>query len=221
MQASDLKPASQFAQLYGCKAIVYGAPGSAKTPLINTAPRPVLLACEPGMLSMRGSNVPTCQAFTPAAIDDFFKWFFNSVETKNFDTLAIDSVSQMADIYLQQALKTNKHGLKAYGDMATAVMDHLRPLFFTQQKHTYLICKQSIENNVSRPWFPGQQLNIEIPHMYDFILHLGIKNVPGVGQTKAFQCNESFDFLARNRTGNLSDYEQPDFGKLVQKAMST
>lgn len=220
MQASDLKPASQFAQLYGCKAIVYGAPGSAKTPLINTAPRPVLLACEPGMLSMRGSNVPTCQAFTPNAIDDFFKWFFNSAETKNFDTLAIDSVSQMADIYLQQALKTNKHGLKAYGDMANAVMDHLRPLFFTQQKHTYLICKQSIENNVSRPWFPGQQLNIEVPHMYDFILHLGIKNVPGVGQVKSFQCNESFDFLARNRTGNLNDFEQPDFGALVRKAMA-
>lgn len=220
MDLKSLKPASSFAQLYGCKAIIYGAPGSAKTPLINTAPRPVLLACEPGMLSMRGSSVPTCQAFTPDAIDDFFKWFFNSAETKNFDTLAIDSISQMADIYLQQALKTNKHGLKAYGDMATSVMDHLRPLFFTQQKHTYLIAKQSVENNMARPWFPGQQLNVEIPHMYDFILHLGLKNVPGVGQAKAFQCNETFDFLCRNRTGNLSDYEPPDFSALVRKAMS-
>lgn len=221
MDQRSLKPASEFAQLYGCKAIIYGAPGSAKTPLINTAPRPVLLACEPGMLSMRGSNVPTCQAFTPEAIDDFFKWFFNSAETKNFDTLAIDSVSQLADIYLQVALKKIKHGLQAYGSMATSVMDHMRPLFFTPNKHTYLICKQNVENGMARPWFPGNQLNVDIPHMYDFILHLGIKNVPGMGQIKAFQCNESFDFLARNRTGNLSDFEEPHFGKLVQKAMTT
>jgi hypothetical protein len=219
MQASDLKPASQFAKLYGCKALVYGAPGSGKTPLISSAPRPVLLACEPGMLSMRGSNVPTCQAFTPAAVDDFFKWFFNSNESKNFDTLAIDSVSQMADIYLQEALKKIKHGMQAYGSMATSVMDHMRPLFFFPQKHTYLICKQDIENGMARPWFPGKQLNVDIPHMYDFIIHLGIKNVPGVGQIKAFQCNESYDFLARNRTGNLNDFEEPHFGKLVAKAM--
>lgn len=221
MDQRDLKPASQFAKTYGCKAIVYGAPGSAKTPLINTCPRPVLLACEPGMLSMRGSNVPTFQAFTPTAIDDFFKWIFNSAEAKNFDTVAIDSASQMADIYLQDFDKKIKHGLQVYGAMAKAVMDYLRPLFFTPEKHTYIICKQSVENNMARPWFPGNQLNVEVPHMYDFILHLGIKNVPGVGQTKAFQCTESLDFLARNRTGNLADFEQPDFGKLVQKAMGT
>lgn len=221
MQASHLKPASEFAQLYGCKAIIFGAPGSAKTPLINTAPRPVMLACEPGMLSMRGSNVPTCQAFTPEAIDDFFKWFFTSAEVKNYDTLAIDSVSQLADIYLQAALKKLKHGLQAYGSMATSVMDHMRPLFFTPQKHTYLICKQSVGEGMARPMFPGNQLNVDIPHMYDFILHLGIKNVPGAGQVKAFQCNESFDFLCRNRTGNLNDFEEPHFGKLVTKAMTT
>ena len=72
--------------------------------------------------------MPTCLALTPAAIDDFFKWFFNSNESKQFDTLAIDSASQMADIYLQGALtgtsKSGKkvHGLAAYGDMAREVL---------------------------------------------------------------------------------------------------
>src|SRR6185312_5451567 len=185
----------------------------------NTAPRPVLLACEPGLLSMRGSMVPTCQAFTPEAIDDFFKWFFNSAETKNYDTLAVDSISQMADTYLQKALKIQKHGLKAYGDMATAVMDHLRPLFYTQHKHTYLIAKEGIFEGVRRPYFPGNQLNVDVPHMYDFILHLGIQNVPAMGQVKAFRCNETIDVLARHRTGNLNEFEPPDFGLIVKKAM--
>lgn len=221
MNAADLRPARDFAKMYGCKGLIYGPPGSAKTPIINTAPRPVLLACEAGLLSMRTSNVPTFQAFTPERVNEFFKWFFNSNESKAFDTLAIDSAPQMADIYLQQALKTNKHGKAAYGDMATAVMDNLRPLFYMQQKHAYVICKETSDaQGMKRPYFPGQQLNVDVPHLYDFILHLGVKNVPGAGQVLAFQCNQNFDVLARNRTGNLNDYEPPNFAALVQKAMS-
>jgi len=119
MDIRSLRPAKDFAINYGVKAIVYGPPGKGKTPIISSAPRPVMLACEPGMLSMRNSTVPTWPAFTADKIDEFFKWCFHSNETKNFDTICVDSVSQMAEIYLQKATKDNKHGLAAYGQMAT------------------------------------------------------------------------------------------------------
>ncbi|WBF76860.1 hypothetical protein PSV3_00158 [Septimatrevirus PSV32] len=96
MQMSQLKPASQLARRYGVKSVVFGAPGSGKTPLINTAPRPVLLVTEPGMLSMRGSNVPAWEAYSPALIVEFFEWFMKSREAANFDTLGIDSISNIA-----------------------------------------------------------------------------------------------------------------------------
>jgi len=224
MKASDLRPAKDFANQFGVKAVVYGPPGSGKTPLLNTAPRPLLLACEPGLLSMRSSTVPTYQGFTTAAIDEFFKWFFNSEETKNFDTIGVDSISQMADIYLQDALKTKKHGLQAYGDMATKTMEHLRALYYTRNKHTYLIAKeQSSDDNGIRyrkPFMPGQQLPVELPHLFDEILYLSIHNIPGAGQHKAFRCQGSIDALARDRTGKLAEFEQPEFGALVKKCMS-
>lgn len=224
MNLASLRPAKDFALNYGVKAIVYGPPGSAKTPLINTAPRPVLLACEPGLLSMRGSNVPTWQGFTPAAIDDFFKWFFHSAETKNFDTLAIDSTSQMASIYLQDAEKTNKHGLAAYGEMARRTMEHLNALYYTQYKHTYLIAKQELHTEggfvIKRPYYPGKQLPVDLPHLYDAILQLDIQNVPGQGQTRAFRCRQSIDVVARNRTGTLDEFEPPDIGYIYRKAMA-
>jgi hypothetical protein len=222
MNQSDLRPAGQFASAYGFKSVVYGPPGGGKTPIINTAPRPVLLACEPGLLSMRGSKVPTYAADTGAKIDDFFKWAFHSAETKNFDTIAVDSVSQMAEIYLQEAIKTKKHGLQAYGDMAKNVMDHLRGLYFLQNKHTYLIAKEQIviESGMSvrRPYFPGQQLPTEVPHLFDAILHLAKHNVPSVGQVVSFLCAQQIDTMARDRSGRLSEYEQPNFGDLVRKA---
>jgi hypothetical protein len=221
MNLSDLKPASTYANMSGLKAIVYGPPGSGKTPVFNTATRPLLLACEPGLLSMRGSQVPTFQAHTPEALDDFFKWLFSSAETKNFDTVGVDSVSQLADVYLQAALKKHKHGLQAYGEMAEKVMDILRPLFFLKEKHCYLICKQTIEAGVMKPYFLGKQLPTEVPHLYDAILHLGLHNVPQVGQVQSFQTKQSYDILARDRSGRLAEFEQPDFGAIIRKAMQT
>lgn len=226
MNLSDAKPAGQFANSTGFKAIVYGAPGSAKTPLVNTAPRPFLLFCEAGMLSMKGSNIPAYEAYTGDKIDEFFKWWHSSSETKNFDTLAIDSASQMADIYLQEAMNGKsksggkKHGLAAYGEMADEAMKHLRPLFYQKEKHTYIICKQTIEDGVKKPYFLGKQLPTEVPHLYDAILHLGIHNVPSVGQVLSFQCRQSIDTIARDRSGNLMEYEPPDFGAVVRKAMT-
>lgn len=224
MNLSDLKPASTYANMSGVKAIVFGPPGSGKTPVFNSAPRPLLLACEPGLLSMRGSQVPTFQAHTSEAIDEFFKWFWNSSEVKNFDTIGVDSVSQMCDIFLQKANKKNKHGLAAYGDMADDTMEILRPLFFMKEKHCYLISKQTVIRDngidVKYPYFPGKQLPTEVPHLFDMILHLGIHNVPSMGQVQSFQCRQSIDTLARDRSGKLNEFEPPDFGQIVRKAMS-
>jgi hypothetical protein len=221
MQASDLRPASAFAQQFGVKCIIYGAPGSSKTPLINTAPRPVLLATEPGLLSMKGSTVPTWIAPTTAKIDEFMKWFELSSEAKNFDTLAIDSVSQMCDISLNEEKKKNSHGLKQYGGMADYIYPYMERLYFMQNKHMYLICKEEVTDiGIRRPYFPGKVLPVQIPHKYDCVLRLAKVAIPNVGEQLAFQCNGTNDVIARNRTGTLDTYEPPNFGSLVRKAMA-
>lgn len=230
MNILDLKPARDFAQYFGVKSLIYGPPGGGKTPIINTCPRPVMLACEAGLLSMRNSMVPTWRAFTGDSIDEFFKWLFSSNEAKNFDTVAIDSSTEMAQIYLQELengkskLGNKVHGLAAYGMMAKKVLEHLNMLYFTEGKHAYVIAKQQIliENNllIKKPYFPGIILNSEMPHKYDQILQLDIHNVPGIGPTRAFRCVGTIDVMARDRTGQLAEFEFPDFGQLVKKAMS-
>lgn len=220
MNLKDLRPAKDFANQFGVKAIIYGPTGSGKTPVINTAPRPVLLACEPGLLSMRNSTVPTFQAHNADLVDEFFKWFFNSAEVKNFDTIAVDSVSFMCDIYLLEAQKHNKHGLKAYGEMASKVMEHMRGIYYTRYKHAYLIAKEHVDNGFKKPYYPGNQVPTELPGLFDEVLRLAIHNVPNVGQVKAFRCNPTIEELARDRTGMLAEFEEADFGKIVGKCMS-
>lgn len=221
MNMNDLKSSHEFANASGFKCIVFGAPGSGKTPISATSPRPVMLITEPGMLSMKNVKIPAYEAYTIDRIEGFFSWWFSdSKEIGNFDTLIVDSSSQLAEIYLQDALKNNKHGLKAFGEMATEAMVHFRKMFFMPHKHIYLIAKEGITDGIKRPFYPGKILNVEVPHLYDAILHLGIHNVPQMGQVLSFQCRQSYDIVARDRSGRLNEYEPPDFSLLLGKAMS-
>lgn len=225
MNANQLRPASQLAQQFGVKCLTYGGPGMGKTPLIQTAPRPVLCVVEPGMLSMKNSNIPAWEAHKPEQIDEFFDWLFRSNDAKQFDTVGIDSISQLAEIFLTQELKRNKDGRKAYGEMSRRVMDIVNGLYYLPQKHVYLIGKQAmVDVNGSqekRPYFPGQDLNVKVPHLYDEILHLGRYNVPGQPQpVVAFRCNETYGVMARDRSGKLNELEPPNLGDIFKKCMS-
>lgn len=213
-------PAGSFAQQFGVKALCYGPPGGGKTPLLNTAPRPVLLAIEPGLLSMRGSTIPTCMADTPALIDDFFKWLFNSREADAYDTVGIDSVSEMSYRYLVPELSANKDGRKAYGEMSKKVFPHLSNLYYMRNKHAYLIAKQTFDDAGKRvPQFEGRDLGSKVPHMYDEILHLAKVNLPNVGEVTAFRTRDTFDISARDRSGRLDEFEQPHLGNLFNKIL--
>ena len=52
--------------------------------------------------------------------------------------------------------------------MAEKVLEQLGGLYFTKEKHTYLIAKEAaIDDNgtrIRKPYFPGQQLPVEVPH---------------------------------------------------------
>ena len=220
MNINDLRPASTYAQKYGAKSLVYGAPGTGKTPIANTAPRPVLCVTEPGMLSMRNSSVPAFPAFTPKAIDEFFAWAMQSTEMKNFDTICVDSVTQMAEIYLAEAATKYKDGRQAYGKMQEQVMKHLNSIYYLQNKHVYLIAKLDKSVTPVRPYFPGKALNVDVPHLFDIILHLDFHNIPGFGQQKAFRTTANFDSIARDRSGKLAEFEPCDLAALFRKAMS-
>lgn len=225
MNLQSLKPASALAGRFGVKAMVYGPPGCGKTPIFNTAPKPVLMVVEPGMLSMRNSKIPCFEAYTYQGINEFCQWLFNSTETKNFDSVGVDSISQMAEIILTAKLAVNKDGRKAYGEMSREVMAIVNALYYLPNKHVYLIAKQtSVDEGGAlkrKPYFPGQDLNVKVPHLYDEILHMSLATIPGVvGQQMAFRTRESFDIMARDRSGMLNEFEPTDLTALFKKAMS-
>lgn len=236
MKLSDLKPANQLVKKYGIKSIVYGMAGSGKTPLINTAPNVVMLATEPGLLSMRNSSIPVFEANTVPKIKEFFEWLFKSAETKNFDSVAVDSITNLAEIYLANCLKTIKHGMQAYGKMSEDVFELVNSLYYLENKHIILLAKEGVRDNGRTtiidggivttedvkqkiPSFPGQDLNRRIPYLFDNVFHLGKATVVGqVGKINALRTKEIDTIFARERSGVLSELEPPDINYIINKS---
>ena len=237
MNQNDLKPAHTLAKRYGVKVTLFGDAGSGKTPIAaTTTPRPLLLLSEAGAGSLRNCNTPAFEAFTAAAIADFFKWFLKSNEPKNFDTLIIDSFSHVAEIILKEKEKQIKHGMQAYGAMNDLVMEYANDIFYLPQKHVILIAKQGLIENgrqkvieggevitepimQKRPYFPGKELNTKLPHLFDSTWHLSEIFVNNETH-KAVRTKAIPEIFARDRGGNLADLEPAHIGNLFAKSMA-
>jgi AAA domain len=222
MKLSDLRPASQYALDGRYNCLIYGAPGAGKTPLLATAPRPVFCAVERGMLSLRGSEVPTWEARTPSTLHEFADWAAGSSEAKNFDTFCIDSISEVALIMLDNAPKNNSDLRAAYGFMSDQTMKFFSKILDIKEKNIVFSAKQVVDEEGEavrkKPSFPGQLLKTAIPHEVDCILHLGLATIPGVrDQVKALRSRESSHVMARDRSGRLQDFEPPNLTELFIK----
>lgn len=227
MRIQDMKPLNQLAEFYGVKMVGYGKPGTGKTPLLITAPRAGGMITEPGLLTLKNqqTNVYGIGRYTFAEIEDFFAWVFGSNERKNFDTLFIDSVSQWAEIYTSHYLSKNKDGRKAYGEMARNVLEKLEKLYFLKECHIVLICKLEVtdggENGqVYRPYLPGKELHVRMPHMFDEILWLDNHDIPGMGRTRSLRCWPTYGAVCRDRSMKLAEYEPADLTHVFNKIMA-
>ena len=96
--AVHITTTQQAAQLHGIKCLVYGKSGAGKTKLAATAPAPIILSAESGILSLREFQIPMIQIKTVADLTEVHQWAQNSAEAKQFATIYIDSISEIGEI---------------------------------------------------------------------------------------------------------------------------
>lgn len=206
----------------GVKVCVYGASGAGKTSLIRTLPNPVVLSAESGLLSIRDADIPFIEITSMEELQEAYMWCRDSEEAKGFETVALDSISEVAEVVLNHELKKNKDGRAAYGELNTTMTELIRAFRDLPKKHVYFSAKlEKSQDETGRllynPSMPGKSLTQSLPYLMDEILALRVeRDSEGVNQ-RAIMCDTDGLWLAKDRSGKLEPWEAPDLGEIIRK----
>ena len=206
----------------GVKLLVYGQAGAGKTSLIPTLPNPIVLSAEGGLLSIQDAELPYIEITTMAELQEAYKWLAESAEAAQFESVAIDSISEIAEVCLNYEKKVNKDPRAAYGAMQEQMADIIRVFRDLPAKHVYMSAKlEKTQDEMGRilyaPSMPGNKTGQSLPYFFDEVLALRVERDAEGNSQRALMCDSDGLWLAKDRSGKLESWEAPDLSMIIAK----
>jgi len=204
------------------KLLVYGQAGAGKTSLIPTLPTPVILSAEGGLLSIADTNLPFIEITSMDDLREAYKWLTSSTEAAEFESVALDSISEIAEVVLNAEKKINKDPRAAYGAMQEQMADIIRGFRDLPGKHVYMSAKlEKTQDEMGRvlyaPSMPGNKTGQSLPYFFDEVLALRVeKDAEGMTR-RALMTDGDGLWLAKDRSGKLDVWEDADLGDIIKK----
>lgn len=218
--AISLKRTSQLKN-EGVRVLVYGQAGSGKTSLIKTLPDPLVLSAEAGLLSIQDADLAYIEIKT---IDDLREAYsFVMGEGGNsFQSIALDSISEIAEVILNAEKKATKDPRQAYGAMQEQVSDLIRAFRDIPGKHVYMSAKlEKSQDEMGRilyaPSMPGNKTGQQLPYFFDEVLALRVERDAEGAVQRALLCDSDGLWQAKDRSGKLAAWEAADLGAIIEK----
>jgi len=206
----------------GVKLLVYGAAGAGKTSLIKTLPNPVVLSAEGGLLSIADADLPFIEISNMDELNEAYKWVMGSDDAKQFDSIALDSISEIAEVVLSAEKKKTKDPRQAYGALQDLMGDLIRSFRDIPGKNVYFSAKlEKSQDEMGRilyaPSMPGNKLGQALPFFFDEVLALRVEKDADGETQRALMCDSDGLWTAKDRSGKLDNWEAPDLGALIRK----
>jgi hypothetical protein len=204
------------------KLLVYGQAGAGKTSLIPTLPTPVILSAEGGLLSIADTNLPFIEITSMDDLREAYKWLNGSAEAKEFQSVALDSISEIAEVVLNTEKKVNKDPRAAYGAMQEQMADIIRGFRDLPGKHVYMSAKlEKTQDEMGRvlyaPSMPGNKTGQSLPYFFDEVLALRVEKDSDGNTRRALLTDGDGLWLAKDRSGKLEVWEDADLGEIIKK----
>lgn len=209
----------------GVKCLVYGDSGAGKTVLCRTAPAPIIISAESGLLSLRGVRIPVIQIKTVQDLEEAYRWCFSAAEAKQFQTVCVDSISEIAEVVLANAKPQVKDPRQAYGAMQEQMIALIRAFRDLPARHVYVAAKQALLKDEMTglvtygPSMPGTKVGPQMPYYFDEVFHLGVGRTQQGESYRYLLTQKDMQHVAKDRSGALAPVETPDLNAVFTKIM--
>nr|DAF45665.1 MAG TPA: AAA domain protein [Siphoviridae sp. ctJ7x27] len=229
---------SQASANGGIKALVYGPAGMGKTMLCATLPAPVIISAESGLLSLRPQNIarvfgenaqgisydiPVIEVKTVQDLSEAYNWFTTSQQAGNFQSIALDSLSEIAEVVLNNAKRQVKDPRQAYGELLEKMETLIRLFRDLPNKNVVMMAKmESYKEELTGvvkygPSMPGSKLGQKLPYFFDEVFRLGVNKDQQGASYRFLQTQPDLQFEAKDRSGSLDPVEFPNLTYVFNK----
>ena len=204
------------------RLLVYGQAGAGKTSLIPSLPDPVILSAEGGLLSIAGSNLPFVEINSVETLREAYQWLTESSEAAQFQSVALDSISEIAEVVLANEKATAKDPRQAYGALQDVMGGIIRAFRDLPGRHVYFTAKlEKSQDEMGRilysPSMPGAKLGQQLPYFFDLVLPLRVEKDADGNTVRSLQCQSDGLWTAKDRSGRLDPWEPADLGHVIRK----
>jgi phage nucleotide-binding protein len=204
------------------KILVHGQSGVGKTTLIGTLPNPVVISAEGGLLALADLEIPYLNVTSMTELNEAYEWLLNSKEADQFQSVAIDSISEIAEVVLNTEKKLTKDPRQAYGALQEQMTDLIRAFRDLPKKHVYMSAKteKATDENgriLYSPSMPGNKLGQMLPYFFDEVLALRVERDADGATHRGLMCDSDGLWTAKDRSGKLSPWEDAELGAIIRK----
>jgi len=204
----------------GVKILCYGQAGAGKTTLIRTLPAPITLSAEGGLLALQGADLPFIEIGSMADLHEAYSWL-GSDEARQYESIAIDSISEIAEVCLIAEKRVAKDPRQAYGAMIDQMTEVIRA-FRDLPRHVYVSAKldksaDELGKVAYAPSMPGAKLGQALPYFFDEVLALRVERSESGEPVRGLQTQGDGVWTAKDRSGRLDAWEPADLGAVIRK----
>jgi hypothetical protein len=189
-------------EFIGVKCVVYGGAGVGKTRLCATAPKPIIISAEEGLLSLSDVSCDYVEIKSLKDLDDAYR----QLKGSDYETICLDSLSEIAEVLIQELKPQFKDGRQAYMALADAMIPMLKKFRDIKGKNTVFTCKKiDVKDDESGKvttelFLPGNVLGNQVPYIVDELFYMDISRT-GI---PFLQTKPSRNVFAKDRSGALN-----------------
>lgn len=175
---------------------------------------------------MQDCDIPYIEIHTLDELGEALNFLSQSKEGLQFKTVALDSISEIAEVVLSASKVGLKDGRAAYGEMNDVMTKVIRSFRDLPNRHVYFSAKldktlTDTGTMLYAPSMPGKTISQQLPYFFDEVLALRIVTDKDNVVQRVLQCQSDPLWLAKDRSGRLEMWEPANIGAVIEKISSS
>ncbi|MFZ5365406.1 MAG: ATP-binding protein [Patescibacteria group bacterium] len=210
--------------------LVYGEGGVGKTTFTSTAPKPILADCEGGSkyFGLRGISMDVAMIEGWSDMKDFLEL----AKGEKYETVVIDPIGELMDklkrfmVAKGDSKLVQKDGsptMAGWGWLKKTMRDYIKVLR-DSGKHVIIVAhideKFDEDKMVKRPMIETK-ISTELVNMVDVVAYMTVITNNGEDKRVLVVDPSNDKYTAKDRTGQLGKYIEPDFTKIIHACQGT